>query len=281
MSFLEGFDITEQAISGPYFGIIYGPPGVGKTFLSSFAEKAFIIPLEKGAEKVTGAAKPIKNGEIHIIGSEDEFYSMLQQFVKHEHPYKTVIVDGGMFLDKLSIEKIIAEEPEKVKKDGTVKKVQSIADFDFGEGYAKLVAVYERRFFTALKFLHKKGINVILIAHSRDKTTVDDNGNEYKCHNIDMAQFGMYSVPNLLSAKADWVLFMQSTRSTNQKLNAFKVVKSYADNQMPPEIVVHTRAGNGFFAKVRTEKIDNVQDSYTIDIRDPATSQKLFIDLLK
>lgn len=285
MSFLDGFDISEEAVSGPYFGMISGPPGVGKTFLAANAEKPFYIALEKGVEKVTGVGKQLKNGAVHIIGSEDEFYQTLQQFVKHDHPYKTIVIDSGMFLDKLSIEKIITNTPEITKKDKAgnivVKKITSISDFDFGDGYAQLVAVYEKRFFTALTHLHRKGLNVILITHTRLKSTVDDNGNEFKKHGVDMAEWGVYSVPNLLTAKADWCLFMQSTITSAAKRNNFGTVKHHADAMMPPEIVVHTRAGNGFFAKVRTEKIENVQDSYIIDVRNPETSKQIFTDLLK
>jgi len=281
MSFLDGFEISEESISGPYFGMISGPPGVGKTFLAANAEKPFYIALEKGVEKVTGVGKQIKDGRVHIIGSEDEFYQTLQQFVKHDHPYKTIVIDSGMFLDKLCIEKILKETPEVSKKDGTVKKINSIADYDFGVGYAQLVAVYEKRFFTALTHLHRKGLNVILITHTRLKNAVDDNGNEFKKHGIDLAEFGVYSVPNLLTAKADWCLFMQSTITSAAKRNNFGTVKHHADSIMAPEIVVHTRAGNGFFAKVRTENIENVQDSYIIDVRNPETSKQIFIDLLK
>jgi len=84
-----------------------------------------------------------------------------------------------------------------------------------------------------------------------------------------------------LTAKADWVLFMQSTISTVTKRNAFGTVKNFADGMMPPEILIHTRSGNGFFAKIRTEKMENVQDTYIIDIRNPETSKQIFNDLLK
>jgi transcription-repair coupling factor (superfamily II helicase) len=98
---------------------------------------------------------------------------------------------------------------------------------------------------------------------------------------MDMADWGMYSVPGLLMTRADWVLYMRSTTQTNAKKNQFGAVKHHADSVMPPEIVVHTREGNGFFAKVRTEKIENVKDSYVIDVNYPDTSKQIFIDLLK
>ena len=98
-----------------------------------------------------------------------------------------------------------------------------------------------------------------------------------------MAQFGIYSVPNLLSAKADWVLFMKSVTKTRKKALKFNKdsYETVADNKLAPEIIVYTRNTASFDAKVRTEKISNVQDQYVIDIDDPETSKQLFRDLEK
>jgi len=281
MSFLDELEITEAPVNGPYFGIVYGPAGVGKTFLCKYAAKPFFVAVEKGVEKVPGVGKFIKEGSVYLPQTIDEFFQMLQSFVKKQHDYKTIVVDSGMFVDKLIVERLISETPEIHKKNGEVKKIASIADFDFGVGYAAVVNAWETRFFTALKYLHKKGINVILIAHSRQKNMSDSDGNDYKKHGVDMAEFGVYSVPNLLTAKADWVLFMDSSVNTKAKRNAFGAVKHVADNDFPPEITVSTRGTSSFFAKVRTEKVTNVKDQYIIDINDESTSKQLFIDLEK
>jgi len=280
MSFLDELDITESPISGPYFGIIYGPAGVGKTFLCAHTERPIYIPLEKGVEKVPGVGKPIRNGQIVMPRTVDEFFTMLQWATKHPNNYKTIVIDSGMFLDKIMIEGIVAKTP-KVKKGDYFIDVESLSDYNFGEGYAKLLAIWESRFFNALNFMHKKGLNVILIAHARERNTRDTSGDEFKKWGIDMAQFGQYSVPNLLSAKADFVLFMQSTIHTKKKANQFGSVKTVADREEQPEIIVYTRGSSAFDAKVRTEKMENIKNQYIIDINNPETSIKLFDDLTK
>ena len=291
MSFLDDLETSEEIINGPYFGILYGPPGVGKTFLCKHAERPFYVALEKGVEKVDGVGKFVKNDEIIMPNNEDQFFQMLQYFVKKDHDYKTIVIDSGMFADKLIIERIIDDSTVEVdvngikkraimKKDG-YKIIGSIADFDYGIGYAQVVSTWEKRFFTALKYLHKKDLNVILIAHSRYKNVTDSQGNDYKKYGIDMAEFGIYSVPNLLSAKADWVLFMRSEVETKKTRNTFGTVKSVADIDKVPEITVYTRGTSAFDAKIRTAKIENVQDQYVIDINNPDTSKKLFEDLRK
>jgi len=291
MSFLDELEISEEVINGPYFGIIYGKAGVGKTFLCKHAERPFYVALEKGVEKVDGVGKFVKNDEIILPENEDQFFQMLQYFVKKEHDYKTIVIDSGMFADKLIIERVINDMTTEMEVNGIKKRalmqkdsykiINSIADFDYGKGYAQVVAAWERRFFTALKYLHKKGLNVILIAHARLKNDIDDFGNEYKKWGIDMAEFGAYSVPNLLSAKANWILFMKSNVKTKKVKNAFNAVKSIADNLEDPETVIYTRGTASFEAKVWSEKADNVKDQYIIDISKPQTSQELFEDLMK
>jgi len=281
MSFLDDLDITESPINGPYFGIVYGHSGVGKTFLCAHAEKPVYIPLEKGVERVPNVGKPVnKSGEIVMPRSTDEFFQLLQWATKHPNGYKTIVIDSGMFADKIMIEGIIAKTP-KVKKGDAFIDVESIADYHYGEGYAKLLALWESRFFNALNFMHKRGLNVILIAHARERNTRDTSGDEFKKWGIDMAQFGQYSVPNLLSAKADFVLFMQSSINTRKKANQFGGARTVADRDEQPEIIIYTRGSSAFDAKVRTEKMENVQDQYIIDPRDPETSKQLFRDLEK
>ena len=282
-SFLDTLSISQESISGPYFGIIYGAAGVGKTWLCKHAEKPFFIATEKGCEKVTGVGKfTIKdedgNESVYLPKNTEEFFEMLRKFTRKGHDYKTIVVDSGMFVDKLFVNDIIAADPTETTRGGT-KQITAIGDYTFGKGFEKVLAIWENRFFAAIAALHKRGINVILIAHSKDKTTRDLDGDEYKKNAIDLLEFGRISVPNLLSAKADFVLFMRSEVHTTKKFNSFGPMKNVADNDIPPEIMVYTRASNAFDAKIRTTNINHVKDCYKIDITDDSTSQKLFEDL--
>jgi len=278
--FLDGLEITEEAVNGPSFIILYGKAGIGKTFLCKYTEKPFFIAVEKGCERVSGVGKFMKDGEVYLPKSTDEFFKMLQNFVKKDHDYKTLVLDSGMFIDKLFVESVIAANP-KEKKGDTYIDVTSIGDLNFGKGYEKVLAIWESRFFVALKYLHKKGISVVLIAHSRDKTARDNDGNEFKQHGIDLLEFGRISVSNVLSAKADAVLFMHAENETKKKANNFGPAKNVADVNTDQEVKVYTRGSSGWIAKVRTENVDNVNDFYTIDIRDESTSKKLWEDLRK
>jgi hypothetical protein len=280
-SFLDDLTISDEVVKGPYFGILYGPAGVGKTWLCKHAEKPFFIACEKGVEKVGGVGKFLdKDGSVYLPKTSDEFFKMIGSLCKKGHEYKTIVIDSGMFVDKLFVEQVIREYPTETIRKQEVE-VKSISDYTFGKGYQRVVSIWESRFFAAIHALHKRAINVILIAHSKDKTVRDLSGDEFKKNAIDMLEFGRASVPNLLSAKADWVLFMRSEIKTNKKLSQFGEIKNHADNDIPPDIVVYTRGSSGYDAKVRTEFISNVKDQYIIDITDYSTSKQLFTDLEK
>jgi hypothetical protein len=280
-SFLDSLTITEQAVNGPSFNILYGVAGIGKTFLCKYTEKPFFLATEKGCERVPDVGKFLDaSGNVYLPKSTEEFFQMLKKFCAKGHDYKTIIIDSGLFVDKLFVSTVIEENPTEKKGDSYIE-VKSIGDINFGRGYEKVISIWEQRFFAALHALQRRGISVVLIAHARDKNARDSEGNEFKKYGIDLLEFGRISVPNLLAAKADAVLFMHAEAETKKKHNPFGPAKNVADNSSDKEIRVYTRASSGFDAKVRTENIDNVSDYYVIDIRNPETSKKLWTDLAK
>ena len=285
-SFLDSLVISEEAVKSPYFGIIYGGDGVGKTHLCKFAPKPFFIAVEKGVEKVAGVGKfTIKNPDgmdvVYMPKSQDEFFQMMLKFCRKGHDYKTIVVDSGMFADKLFIADVIAKNPTYTNKNGTFA-VTSIQDYDYGVGYEKLQSTWSGMFFAAVDKLHSRGINVILIAHARMKDTLDNNGDKYPKWQIDMAEFGSTSIPRLLSNKADFVFYMEAEVSTSKKAGSFGAApRTVADDLGPGNIKLYTRKTSRFNAKVRATDANNVMDEYEIDIRNDETSKLIFTDLEK
>lgn len=272
------FEIGTSPIAGPYFGIVYGPAGVGKTWLCRHAPKPFFLAVEKGVEKVPDVGRFIKDGRINIPSDLSTFFAMMTHFVKTSHDYKTLVVDSGKFVDALIFADVIAKHPTEIIKKVEVK-VESIGDYNFGTGYAKAIEHWNR-FLKGVDALHRKGVNVILIAHAHDKTVSSHSGDDYKKTKIDLFEFGMHSAPNLLSARADWVYFMRSEAKTISQRNAFGAEKTRAINGQP-DIKIYTRSTNAFDAKIRTTNRENVPDFYVIDLDDESTSQQIFEDLEK
>jgi len=278
---MSEFEITTSPIQGPYFGIVYGPPGCGKTWLCRHAPNPFYLAVEKGVEKVPNVGRFTKDGRINLPEDIETFFKMMMYFITTSHDYKTIVIDSGQFIDTLIERDIILKNPtETIKKEEV--KVTCIGDYVFGRGFEKGVNYYKNRFLKGVDALHRKGINVILIAHSKEKSTSNAAGDDYKKHCIDMMEWGRISVPNLLSARADWVYFMRSEAQTGKKINPFGgPVKTIALNDGQPEVLVYTRKTNSFDAKVRTEKVENIPDYYLIDINNDETSKQIFLDLEK
>lgn len=278
-NFLEELNITTSAIKCPYFGILYSLPGAGKTWLCSYAPKPFYIAVEKGVEQLSDVGRfTDKDGKLFKPHDSTQFYKMMGHFVQNDHEYKTIIIDSAKFVEHLFIDNIIARNPTEKKKDETVQ-VESIGDYNFGTGYAKLLTYWER-FIKGVDALNSRGINVILIAHARDKNASTIGGEEFKRTGLDLSEFGQYSVPNLLYARCDWMFFMRSESQTVERKKQFGGTKTVA-SEGKPDIVLYTRAKSGFDAKIRTADIENIDDFYTIDINDQDTSKKIFTDLEK
>jgi hypothetical protein len=277
---MNEFEITTSPIQGPYFGILYGPPGCGKTWLCRHAPTPFYLAVEKGVEKVPDVGRFTKDGRINLPEDIETFFKMMMFFITSKHDYQTIVIDSGKFIDALVEHDVIVKNPVEIIKKEEVK-VNCIGDYVFGRGFEKALAYYAR-FLKGVDALHKKGINVILIAHSKEKTTSNASGDDFKKHCIDMLEFGRISVPNLLSARADFVYFMRSEAQTGKKINPFGgVAKTVALKDGQPEILVYTRSTNSFDAKVRTEKVENIPDYYLIDINNNETSKQIFLDLEK
>lgn len=277
MSFLDEAVISDSVIKSPYFGILAGPPGAGKTWLCRFAPKPFYIALEEGVNKLNVGKFTDKTGNLLMPSNLDDFWAAIKYFLKGQHDYRTIVIDSARIVQQLMITDIIKNNPTETKGKQEVK-VESILDYNFGAGVEKLKVQFEK-LLAGIKLLNKNGMNVILIAHTHEKNTQDLHGNEFKKTKMELMEWGNTSIPNLLFSASTWTYIIRSEVKTKQ-VKAFIGTKQIA-GEGRPEIVVYTRSGNGFDAKVWTANIDNVPDYYIIDMYNDDSSKIIFEDLEK
>jgi hypothetical protein len=141
--------------------LVYGKPGVGKTWTSLDFPSVYYIDTEGGANLSHYTDKLKKSGGVYFgpeQGSQDfgEVVAQLKALATEEHPYRTVIIDS---LSKIYNNEIAAEMDRLGDKDAF--------------GASKKPAVRHTR--QLINWIDRIDMNVILICHEK---TVWANGEQ-------------------------------------------------------------------------------------------------------
>jgi len=78
--------IQNQSPSAPK-GIIYGPPGIGKTTMGASADASIIVDCENGAGAIPCCRTP-------YLATWLEIEQWLLAMEREDHPYKTLVIDS-------------------------------------------------------------------------------------------------------------------------------------------------------------------------------------------
>lgn len=149
--------------------LIYGAPGVGKTWAALDFPNVYYIDTEGGATEHRYIEKLTSSGGVYLgveEGSQD-FPVIIEQvkaLATEKHPYKTLVIDS---LSKIWDLEITKEYEEITKPGGSYHKAKST----FG-AEKKPAKAYFR---SLLNWLEKIDMNVILICHEVPKWENDEN----------------------------------------------------------------------------------------------------------
>jgi hypothetical protein len=138
--------IKERIQTAPRI-ILYGPEGVGKTTFGASCPNPLFICAERGADSL----------DVHRVNitTYEEAKEVFRYLVTEKHEYKTLVIDTIDWLEQA----IITDFCKTFKKP-------SIEDFGFGAGYVKLEEE-TRKFISMLDYICDKGLNIVLLAHSK------------------------------------------------------------------------------------------------------------------
>jgi len=167
-------DLKQVRADSPPRVLVYGPPGEGKTTLASEFPNAVFLQIEDG----TPAG--IELTSFGHLSSYADVVESISALLYEDHAYRTVVIDSVTELQKL----IFAETCARGDDKGNPK--ENIEDFGFGKGY-----VYAQRVVTeileALNALRAtKGMNIVLIAHSKIERFDDPETVSYDRYKIDL-----------------------------------------------------------------------------------------------
>lgn len=142
--------------------LMYGPPGVGKTWFSLDFPNCYYIDTEGGAARTHYMEKLTKSGGM-VLGPEEgalDFETVigqLQALASEDHSFKTVVIDS---ITKL-FNTAVANEAERLgPKDA------------FGASKKPAVAFMRR----LVAWIQRLDMNVVLISHQKEEWGQDSKG---------------------------------------------------------------------------------------------------------
>jgi DNA polymerase III delta prime subunit len=156
-------DIIENPKPSPPKGIIYGPPGVGKTTFGASASKALVIDCENGAGAISCQRTP-------YLASWPEIHAWLQAIETEEHSYQTIAID--------SVDWLLRRIEEHVsgcangKTDSTLNRSHG----GYGNGKQVLKNYVYQILLPLLDRIVARGIAVLLLAHAKRTEITDIDG---------------------------------------------------------------------------------------------------------
>jgi hypothetical protein len=147
--------VTVRKRKRPIFGLLYGPPGVGKSTLASGAPKPIFISTERGLDQLNCAKLPAPKDFAQL-------YAQVDALDKEEHDYQTIALDTLDGTELLIFQRVMNE--------GKVNSVELYGG-GFGKGYQRARELWVGLLSKLTEMSER--FNVILIAHSMIKTIAD------------------------------------------------------------------------------------------------------------
>lgn len=165
--------------------VVHGGPGVGKTTLASEFPAPVFLQTERGEGMLTLDAFP-------MIESLADVHQAIESLANEEHAFQTLVIDSLDHLEPLIWADVCKRE-----------RVESLEKIGFGKGFAFALDDW-RKLFDGLEYLRdKKGMTIVLIAHSK-KVRVEDPGLE--SYDQTILKLHKNAAP-LVVEKADLVLY--------------------------------------------------------------------------
>lgn len=192
MNLLESV-LNETHLRAPK-GIIYGPPGVGKTSVGASAFKSIIVDCENGASHVACKRTP-------YLADWESIWPWLNALATTEHPYETVVIDSIDWLLRRLEERVAGVNGAGKNMENTLNRSHG------GYGNGKLVLrnyVYQY-LLPMLDAMVNRGISVLLLAHASRHTITTIDG-------ISMEKSVPEIHPDLMNTLIEWSDFVGAAR---------------------------------------------------------------------
>ncbi len=139
--------LVSGKIALPQRAVIYGPEGIGKSTLAAAFPAPVFLDTEGGTAQLDVVRFPRPEYWEHVADT-------ITQLATCDHDRRTLVIDTVDWLERLLAEYLC----RRANKD-------SIEDFSYGKGYTILAEEFSR-FLGSLEVLRKRGMHVVMVAHS-------------------------------------------------------------------------------------------------------------------
>ncbi len=219
----------EGLITTPFFIIIYGAPGVGKSSFCANAPEPVYLDVEEGTKKID--VKRVSGFENY-----EQFLSLINMIIDGSRleKYKTIIIDTIDFLEQMIIEFVCRTNGKN-----------TLSDFSYGKGY-QLVS---EQWFTLLDKLSiiraNNNKNIIFIAHEQIKKFENPLCDSYDRFTLKLSE----KTANFIVAKCDAVFFMSRAfilsddKTDKERKIAKKIPGRTIYTEETPSIIAKNRYG--------------------------------------
>jgi hypothetical protein len=196
-------------------GIVYGPPGVGKTTFGAGTSRPLIIDCENGAAHVNCDRTP-------YLSNWTAIQQWLEALADGGHDYETVVVD--------SVDWLLRRAEEHVSGvDGTaagMKQTLNRSHGGYGNGKQVLKNYVYQYLLPTLDKIVNAGVAVVLLAHAtrRELTTIDGITVEKSAPEIH---------PDLANTMIEWSDFVGAARmdTTGRELVLYETAQLLGKNR--------------------------------------------------
>ena len=161
---ISGIKTTRR--EAPVRMVLHGSGGVGKSTFAASAPGAIFSAAEDGLANIDAHAFP----EAKTWG---EVLAQLDTLATETHTFKTYVLDSLDWIEPLNWSAVCE------LGDAKGKRMPNIEAFGYGKGYLAALDQW-RLFLSKLEAIRRRGMAVVLIAHSVRKTVKNPEGDDYE-----------------------------------------------------------------------------------------------------
>jgi len=181
----------------------------------------------------------------------------LNDLLNEKHDYKTVVIDSIDWLEKLAVQKVCSD----IKKS-------TLAELDFGKGYALLIPQFESVIHLLNQLRKVRKMNVILIAHTKLEKIADPSGASYDQYAPRLDK----RVNGIVKEWVDIIAFATHTVAKTEQDEGFKKTRTTVK-------VVKDKDGNDRILFLESNPAIVAKSRYTLPAKMPLDGEVFFTSL--